>query len=189
MYAASLQGRQLTLAIFLGFRKRLWAARTVGRLARQCLYLAWKVQQYFPQLDREEWLYLLAIACPWALRNFLRSVVIENANRQAGGALAYAVSIHDVGCALQRLAEYLSGLPSGIPSCWRRWTGRSIIWRRCSGTANASRARCPYPYILMLHRIVSCTCLHPGVCFFGLDALALATRFQSRSTSSPTTWR
>lgn len=106
----------LTLAIFLGFRnsaayQRFWEARTLwGDLLVSARNLTRQVRQYFPQLDREERLYLLQplLAYPYALRNFLCSVVYENANRIADEEVRQHMQSPSMmlGVLGKRLAEY-----------------------------------------------------------------------------------
>ncbi|MGY1489250.1 bestrophin family protein [Methylobacillus pratensis] len=190
----------LTLAIFLGFRnsaayQRFWEARTLwGELIISARNLTRQVQQYFPQLDRDERLYLLQplLAYPYALRNFLRSVVYENTNRIADDEVRQHMTspgliLNVLG---KRITEYakLSGLdPILLAQMDRQLNQLSQVHGGCERIKSTP---IPYPYILMLHRIVHVYCfllpfclvdsigwLTPvAVCilaytFFGLDAL------------------
>lgn len=190
----------LTLAIFLGFRnsaayQRFWEARTLwGDLLVSARNLTRQVQQYFPQLDREERLYLLQplLAYPYALRNFLRSVVYENTNRIADEEVCQHMQSPSMmlGVLGKRLAEYarLAKLDPILLAQMDRQVNH--MSRVLGGCERIKSTPIPYPYILMLHRIVHVYCfllpfclvdsigwLTPvAVCilaytFFGLDAL------------------
>ncbi|SNS00864.1 putative membrane protein [Methylobacillus rhizosphaerae] len=189
----------LTLAIFLGFRnsaayQRFWEARTLwGDLMISARNLTRQVQQYFPQLEKAERLHLLQplLAYPYALRNFLRGVH-ENTHRTADDEMRQHMQSPSTVLAIlgKRLTGHarLSGLdPILLAQMDRQLNQLSQVHGGCERIKSTP---IPYPYILMLHRIVHVYCfllpfclvdsigwLTPvAVCilaytFFGLDAL------------------
>lgn len=190
----------LTLAIFLGFRnsvayQRFWEARTFwGELLISARNLTRQVQQFFPQLDREERLYLLQplLAYPYAMRNFLRDVIYENTNRIADDEVKRQLHAPSLMLATlgKRVTEYarLSKLDPILLA--QMDTQINQLSHVLGGCERIKSTPIPYPYILMLHRVVHVYCfllpfclvdsigwLTPvAVCilaytFFGLDAL------------------
>lgn len=190
----------LTLAIFLGFRnsvayQRFWEARTLwGELLISARNLTRQVQQFFPQLDREERLYLLQplLAYPYAMRNFLRDVIYENTNRIADDEVKRQLHAPSLTLATlaKRVTEYarLSKLDPIMLA--QMDTQINQLSHVLGGCERIKSTPIPYPYILMLHRVVHVYCfllpfclvdsigwLTPvAVCilaytFFGLDAL------------------
>ena len=190
----------LTLAIFLGFRnsvayQRFWGARTLwGELLISARNLTRQVQQFFPQLDREERLYLLQplLAYPSAMRNFLRDVIYENTNRIADDEVKRQLHAPSLMLATlaKRVTEYarLSKLDPIMLA--QMDTQINQLSHVLGGCERIKSTPIPYPYILMLHRVVHVYCfllpfclvdsigwLTPvAVCilaytFFGLDAL------------------
>ncbi|MFJ5446449.1 bestrophin family protein [Methylobacillus methanolivorans] len=190
----------LTLAIFLGFRnsvayQRFWEARTLwGELLISARNLTRQVQQFFPQLDREERLYLLQplLAYPYAMRNFLRDVIYENTNRIADDEVKRQLHAPSLMLATlgKRVTEYarLSKLDPIMLA--QMDTQINQLSHVLGGCERIKSTPIPYPYILMLHRVVHVYCfllpfclvdsigwLTPvAVCilaytFFGLDAL------------------
>ncbi len=190
----------LTLAIFLGFRnsvayQRFWEARTLwGELLISARNLTRQVQQFFPQLDREERLYLLQplLAYPYAMRNFLRDVIYESTNRIADDEVKRQLHAPSLMLATlaKRVTEYarLSKLDPIMLA--QMDTQINQLSHVLGGCERIKSTPIPYPYILMLHRVVHVYCfllpfclvdsigwLTPvAVCilaytFFGLDAL------------------
>ncbi len=190
----------LTLAIFLGFRnsaayQRFWEARTLwGELLISARNVTRQVQQFFPQLDREERLYLLQplLAYPYAMRNFLRDVIYENTNRIADDEVkrqlhAPSLMLMTLG---KRVTEY-ARLSKLDPILLAQMDAQiNQLSHVLGGCERIKSTPIPYPYILMLHRVVHVYCfllpfclvdsigwLTPvAVCilaytFFGLDAL------------------
>ncbi len=190
----------LTLAIFLGFRnsaayQRFWEARTLwGELLISARNFTRQVQQFFPQLDREERLYLLQplLAYPYAMRNFLRDVIYENTNRIADDEVkrqlhAPSLMLMTLG---KRVTEY-ARLSKLDPILLAQMDAQiNQLSHVLGGCERIKSTPIPYPYILMLHRVVHVYCfllpfclvdsigwLTPvAVCilaytFFGLDAL------------------
>ncbi|GAB7563875.1 bestrophin family ion channel [Methylobacillus methanolivorans] len=190
----------LTLAIFLGFRnsaayQRFWEARTLwGELLISARNFTRQVQQFFPQLDREERLYLLQplLAYPYAMRNFLRDVIYDNTNRIADDEVkrqlhAPSLMLMTLG---KRVTEY-ARLSKLDPILLAQMDAQiNQLSHVLGGCERIKSTPIPYPYILMLHRVVHVYCfllpfclvdsigwLTPvAVCilaytFFGLDAL------------------
>lgn len=190
----------LTLAIFLGFRnsaayQRFWEARTLwGELLISARNVTRQVQQFFPQLDREERLYLLQplLAYPYVMRNFLRDVIYENTNRIADDEVkrqlhAPSLMLMTLG---KRVTEY-ARLSKLDPILLAQMDAQiNQLSHVLGGCERIKGTPIPYPYILMLHRVVHVYCfllpfclvdsigwLTPvAVCilaytFFGLDAL------------------
>lgn len=191
----------LTLAIFLGFRnsvayQRYWEARTLwGELLISARNLARQVQDHMSNLSREQRVHVLQplLAFPYVLRNFLRGVVYEDTNRVLLDAelqahrQAPALILALLGKRLNQQAR-LYGLEPILQVQMDKQLNQ--LSQVLGGCERIKTTPIPYPYILMLHRIVHVYCfllpfclidsigwLTPlAVCilaytFFGLDAL------------------
>lgn len=207
----------LTLAIFLGFRnsvayQRYWEARTLwGELLISARNLTRQVQDHMPNLSREQRVQVLQplLAFPYVLRNFLRGVVYENTNRVLLDAelqahrQAPALILALLGKRLNQQAR-LYGLEPILQAQMDKQLNQ--LSQVLGGCERIKTTPIPYPYILMLHRIVHVYCfllpfclidsigwLTPlAVCilaytFFGLDALGdqIADPFDTQPNDLP----
>ncbi|MCB5188218.1 bestrophin family protein [Methylobacillus caricis] len=206
----------LTLAIFLGFRnsaayQRFWEARTLwGELMISARNLARQTQQYFPALNREARLFLLRplLAYPYALRNFLRGVIYENIKRSEDEEIkphmqSPALLISILGRRIAERARESNLDPILLSQMDNQLNHLSEVLGGCERIKSTP---IPYPYILMLHRIVHVYCFLLPFClvdsigwftpvavcilaytFFGLDALGdqIADPFDTQPNDLP----
>lgn len=207
----------LTLAIFLGFRnsvayQRYWEARTLwGELLINARNLTRQVQDHMPDLSREQRLHILQplLAFPVVLRNFLRGVVYEDTSRVLLDAelqahtQAPALILALLGKRLNQQARQYGLDPILQAQMDKQLNQLSQVLGGCE---RIKATPIPYPYILMLHRIVHVYCfllpfclidsigwLTPlAVCilaytFFGLDALGdqIADPFDTQPNDLP----
>ena len=207
----------LTLAIFLGFRnsvayQRYWEARTLwGELLISARNLTRQVQDHMPELSREQRLHILQplLAYPYVLRNFLRGVVYDNTNRVLpDGELQAHPQAPALILALLSKRLNQQAYQYGLNPMMQAQMDRQLnqLSQVLGGCERIKSTPIPYPYILMLHRIVHVYCfllpfclidsigwLTPlAVCvlaytFFGLDALGdqIADPFDTQDNDLP----
>lgn len=210
----------LTLAIFLGFRnnvayQRFWEARTLwGELLIVTRNLARQTRSLLPTLDAEERRQLCnpLIAFSYTLRDQLRgNPPSDDAKRLLGDdAAALAASRSPTNALLASLGRRFAerGRASGasdvtLAAIDQQMTRLSYVLGGCERIRNTP---IPYPYILMLHRIVHVYCFLLPFClvdsigwftplavcvlaytFFGLDALGdqIADPFDTQPNDLP----
>ncbi len=159
----------LTLAIFLGFRnsvayQRYWEARTLwGELLISARNLTRQVQDHMPNLPREQRLHVLQplLAFPYVLRNFLRGVVYEDTNR-----VLLDVELHShrqapaLMLALLGKRLHQQGQQYGLNPILQAQMDIQLnqLSQVLGGCERIKSTPIPYPYILMLHRIVHVYC-------------------------------
>ncbi len=210
----------LTLAIFLGFRnnvayQRFWEARTLwGELLIVTRNLARQTRSLLPTLDAQERRQLCnpLIAFSYTLRDQLRgNPPSDDAKRLLGDdAAALAASRSPTNALLASLGQRFAerGRASGasdvtLAAIDQQMTRLSYVLGGCERIRNTP---IPYPYILMLHRIVHVYCFLLPFClvdsigwftplavcvlaytFFGLDALGdqIADPFDTQPNDLP----
>ncbi|UCL84627.1 bestrophin family protein [Pseudomonas sp. HS-18] len=210
----------LTLAIFLGFRnnvayQRFWEARTLwGELLIVTRNLARQTRSLLPDLDADgrRQLCKKLIAFGYTLRDQLRGTEQgDDVKRVLGDAAAAFAHRRNPANALladlgQRFAD--QGRAAGasditLAAIDQQMTRLSYVLGGCERISNTP---IPYPYILMLHRIVHVYCFLLPFClvdsigwftplavcvlaytFFGLDALGdqIADPFDTQPNDLP----